>query len=150
MVAAGLHINGTLNDKTLIVIDGDKYNTQKEKQQQMKNVYTGNEPNKTAKREEALLHITQFKLPLDKSPEEFIWENLKASADNNEIIKTARNINAVADSHSYVNTIIDNIGIDRKVALDRIIEQLTKEPCWDDYVSNIITWLDARIANGDV
>lgn len=150
VVATGLHINDTLNDKTLIVIDGDEYNTPEKKQQQMDKVYTGNEVDKAAKRTEALSHITQFSLPQDKAPEEFIWESLKESADDNEITSTARSINAVADTHSYVNSIIESIGIDRRVALDRIIGQLAKEPCWGAYVVNIIAWIDARIANGDV
>lgn len=150
VVATGLHINGTLDDKTLVVIDGDEYNTEEKKRQQMDKVYTGNEPDKAIKRTEALSHITQFTLPMDKAPEEFIWENLKISADNNEIINAARSINAVANKHSYVNSIIDDIGIDRKVALDRIIEQLIKEPCWNAYVANITAWMEARITNGDV
>lgn len=150
IVATALHINGTLNDKTLIVIDGDVYETDEKKRDQMDSIYTGNEPDKPAKRLDALSHIKQMTLPMGKAPEEFIWENLKNSANNNEITQSARNTNAVADTHSYVNTIIDELGIDRKVALDRIIEQLTKEPCWTAYVAEIMDWIDARIANGDV
>ena len=89
-------------------------------------------------------------MPIGKAPEEFIWENLGTSADNTEITNSARAIHAVADSHSYIDAIVNELGIDRKVALDRIVEQLTKEPCWTGYVANIMNWIDARIANGDV
>lgn len=150
VVATGFHINGTLDDKILIVTDGDKYRTDDERRKQLEKVYTGNEPDKPAKRIEALSHITQFVLPEGKAPEEYIWECLNASADDTEIIRIAKSIQAVANSHSYVNSIIDNLGIDRKVALDRIIEQLTKEPCWNGYVANIMSWIDTRMANGDV
>lgn len=150
VVATGFHINGTLDDKTLVVIDGDRYETDDKKREQIKKVYTGDEPDKAAKREEVLSHITQLVLPVGKTPEEYIWEVLNNSADDNEIIRSAKSIHAVADKHSYVDRIIDDLGIDRKVALDRIIEQLTKEVCWNGYVSNITSWIDDRIANGDV
>lgn len=150
VVAMGLHINGTLNDKTLIVIDGDVYATDELKKEQLEKIYTGNEPEKAAKRNEALSHITQLILPAEKAPEKFIWENLGSSADNTEITYSARLIHAVADSHSYIDAIVNELGIDRKVALDRIVEQLTKEPCWAGYVANIMNWIDERVANGDV
>ena len=150
VVATGLHINESLNDRILIVIDGDKFKTEEEKRIQIEKVYTGNEPDKDAKRADALTHITQFTLPEGKTPEEYIWECLNASTDDNEIIMTAKSIHAVVDKHSYVDLIIDDLGIDRKVALDRIIDQLTKEPCWEGYVSNVTGWMDSRIVNGDV
>ena len=150
VVAAGFHINNTLDAKMLIVIDGDRYRTDDEKREQMEKVYTGNEPDKNAKRAEALSHITQFIIPEGRTPEEYIWESLNASTSDNEIIAAAKSIHAVVDKHSYVDLIIDNLGIDRKVALDRIIGQLTQEPCWNGYVRNILDWMDARIAYGDV
>lgn len=150
VVATGLHINGCLDDKTLIVTDGDIFRTEQDKKEQMEKVYTGNEPDKDAKRDEALSHITQFILPPSKAPEEFIWEAFNASVYDTEIIRSAKNIRAVVDKHSYVNAIIDDLGIDRMVALDRIVEQLTKEPCWNAYVAPVIAWMDERIANKDV
>lgn len=150
VVATAFHINGTLTSNMLIVIDGDAYRTDADRMKQMNDVYTGNEPDKPAKRLEALSHITQLLLPEGKAPEEFIWEQLRASAEDNEIIRISKSIHAVADTHSYVDSIIDNLGIDRKVALDRIIEQLTKEPCWSGYVTNIMAWIDTRIAAEEV
>ena len=150
VVATGFHINGNLNDRMLIVIDGDRFRTEEDKRSQMNKVYTGDEPDKEQKRTEALSHITQFTIPEGKTPEEYIWECLNASDDDNEIIRAAKAIHAVADKHSYVNFIIDDLGIDRKVALDRIVGQLTQEPCWSGYVSNVLAWMDERINNGDV
>lgn len=150
VVAAGFHINGTLTDKMLIVIDGDKFRTAEEKEDQMKKVYTGTEFDIGARRIEALSHISQLILPADRTPEEFIWECLNSSTDDSEIIRVSRSILGVVDKHSYVNRIVDCLGLDRRVALDRIVEQLTKEPAWGGYVANIMSWIDARIADGDV
>ena len=150
VVSTGLHINGTLSQKTLIVLDGDVYVTDPEKKAQIEKIYTGNEPDKVIKRGEALSHITQFNVPAGKAPEEYIWEQLNSSVYDNEIIRSAKAINAVADTHTYVDRIIDDLGIDRYVALDRIIEQMTHEPCWNGYVANIMNWIDERFARGDV
>lgn len=150
VVAAALHINGALNNRTLIVLDGDVYVTDAEKQDGMNKVYTGDEPDKPAKRAEALAHITQFCLPVGRTPEQFVWERLRASAENDEIPQVARSIQAVDDPHAYINFIIDELGIDRMVALDRIAGLLVKDANWSNYVGNIMNWIDERIASGDV
>ena len=62
----------------------------------------------------------------------------------------ARSIQAVDDPHAYINFIIDELGIDRMVALDRIAGLLVKDANWSNYVGNIMNWIDERIASGDV
>ena len=76
-VAAGLHIEGELSEKQLILIDGDVYKTDEDKLKMMKKRYAGNEAGKDQIRQEALQRIKDFKLPDGEQPEHFLWTMLK-------------------------------------------------------------------------
>ena len=148
-VAAGLYLAGRLNDKTIILIDGDVYTTEDERLKQIKQFLTGNEPAADKKRKECVNYIHQFHLPANTPPEKFIWEQLRDSEQNGELNKLAQSIGGVDNTHGYIDDIINDIGLNRKVALSQIINSVSYEACWDDYISELGQWADARKEAGD-
>ena len=148
-VAAGLFLAGKLDDKVLILTDGDVYTTEAARQQQIENVLTGNDPAAAARRAECIRHIHQFHLPANTPPEKYIWDQLRNSVRNEELNNMARGIHAVDDTHKYVDDIVRDLGLNRTVALSQIIQSLSMEPSWADYVSELSQWADDRIAAGE-
>lgn len=148
-VAAGLYLAGQLTENVIILTDGDVYTTEEERRQQINGILTGDDPGAVARRAECIRYIHQFHLPANTSPEKYIWEQLKNSVHNGELNNMARNINAVDDSHKYVDDIVNGIGLSRAVALSQIIHSLSQEPSWTNYVSELSDWAEERIAAGE-
>ena len=57
VVAAGLEIQGLLSDNQLLLMDGDVYRTEEERQNIMRKRYSGNEAGKEEHRQNALQRI---------------------------------------------------------------------------------------------
>lgn len=148
-VAAGLYLAGKLNERVIILTDGDVYTTDADRLEQIQDILTGNDPAADARRSECIGYIHQYHLPANTPPEKFIWEKLRNSDNNEELNNMARNIQAVDDSHKYVDDIINDLGLTRVVALSQIISSLSGEDCWADYTSELSQWADARIAAHD-
>lgn len=148
-VAAGLYVSGKLNDKVIILTDGDVYTTDAERVHQMEGILTGDDPEANARRVECVRFIHQYNLPANTPPEKFIWEQLRNSVHNEELNSVARSIQAVDNTHKYVDDIISILGLNRAVALSQIIQSLSLEPSWGNYVSELTLWAEDRIAAGD-
>lgn len=148
-VAAGLYLAGKLNEQVIILTDGDVYTTEAERLEQIEDILTGNDPAAGERRLECIRHINQYHLPANTPPEKYIWEQLRNSDRDEELNDMARNIQAVDDTHKYVDDIISNIGLSREVALSQIIHSLSQEPTWGDYVLELSQWADERIAAGE-
>ncbi|EAY26340.1 AAA family ATPase [Microscilla marina] len=145
-LATGLYLKGDNLDNTLILLDGDKYQTEDEKTKQMKKHFTGSEQDADEKRTNALKCIRQYCIPDGFSPEQFVHNKLKEiSDDDDEIVKAARQINAVRDKHDFVDQIITQLGYeDYQVGLNKVADKLFESPCWSDYVKEISDWLGQR------
>lgn len=63
--------------------------------------------------------------------------------------KLAQSIGGVDNTHDYIDNIINDIGLNRKVALSQIINSVSSEACWDDYISELGQWADVRKEAGD-
>lgn len=148
-VAAGLYLAGKLNEQVIILTDGDVYTTEAERLEQIEDILTGNDPAAGERRLDCIRHINQYHLPANTPPEKYIWEQLRNSDRDEELNDMARNIQAVDDTHKYVDDIINDIGLSREVALSQIIHSLSQEPTWDDYVLELSQWADERIAAGE-
>lgn len=148
-VATGLYLAGKLNERVIVLTDGDVYISETDRKEQIKNILTGDEPGADARREECMLCIHQYHLPANTSPEKFIWEELRNSTQNEEENEIARSINAVDNSHKYVNDIVRTLGLNREVALYKIINNISCGDRWADYISELGKWADERIAAGD-
>lgn len=148
-VAAGLYLSGKLNERVIILTDGDVYTTDADRLEQIQDILTGNDPAADARRTECIGYIHQYHLPANTPPEKYIWEKLRNSDKNEELNNMARNIQAVDDSHKYVDDIVNSLGLNRAVALSQIINSLSQEASWNDYVLELSQWADERIAAGD-
>ena len=138
-VAAGLHIQGQLSEKQLILIDGDVYKTDEEKLNIMKKRYSGNENGKEIVRREAISHIKQFNLPEHEHPEHFLWTLLKTKQGS--LSEFANRIQTnINDKHHYLYDIFILQGESRPIFLKELIEELRVDPAWDNYVSEVNTW----------
>ena len=143
VVAAGCDIQEADSENKLFVMDGDRYRTEAERIAQMQKCYSGNEAERDARRGRALQHIKQFILPEEEQPEHYLWAQLKGTA--NDLATIAREIKAVADDkHAYLYDVQIKSGESRDAFLTRLMSVLSKEAFWNDYVSELSSWLDDR------
>lgn len=145
VVAAGLEIQGADLENKIILMDGDRYRTQEERNQQMKKCYSGTENDKEDRRERALSLIKQYNLPEGEQPEHFLWEKLKA-IDNNSLADYAKEIVVVEDKHSYLYDVQRRSGEERCDFLFQLTNILAEQGFWSGYVKELSDWLDARKA----
>jgi len=93
----------------LFVLDGDIYKTDEEQKKQIDKVLTGTTDKDNILRETALTRITQFVLPDGEKPEKYYHSLICNIDDNklnndeeyNEILRVARDIQNVGDSHKF-------------------------------------------------
>ena len=142
-VAAGLHIEGELSEKQLILIDGDVYKTDEDKLKMMKKRYAGNEAGKDQIRQEALQRIKDFKLPDGEQPEHFLWTMLKTK--QGKLAELANGIDENQDDrHGYIYDVYLLQGECRAIFLKELIEILETDNQWENYVSEVKIWAQAR------
>jgi hypothetical protein len=98
-------------------------------------------------REQILLQITQFNLPIGFSPDRYIHSLLRDLSTSmiNQITETAMEISKVDNDHNYVDEIIYRIDYPNKmVGLSKIIEIVSKHPKWNEVIAPIQEWLLLR------
>ena len=130
-------------NNTLIVLDGDVYRTNQEKQDQIKKYFSGTEKNSDENRKNALAIISQYSIPEGKQPEEFIHSCLCKCDEELEIVIEAKKIQAVDDNHKFVSELTDKLGDDRNIVneITRLCSTTTE---WENYVKPIEDWLMER------
>jgi len=142
-LAGAAALNGKLTVNDVFVLDGDVYRDDSKREHRMKQVVAGDDLAAVAKRAEALTAICQFTLPLETKPEAYIWEILRAedpttyAGMGGEIVSAAQEIAVVADSHQYVQRILDRTGYERAVGLLRVVDTLATTAAWPSYVAEI-------------
>ena len=142
-VAAGKILDRESLNKILIVIDGDKYTTYDEKKERLQSVLSGTEQEHDAKIERALSIITQFDLPANKSPEEYIHSMLVTMDSEEECVLCAKEITCVKDKHDWIWEIRKRMGIDDRIYHD-IVEVVAKNENWGGYVNNVQEWIENK------
>ncbi len=143
IAASYLLTNQSLNN-VLVVLDGDIYRNLDEKKAMLEKFLSGSERNHSVKIEKALGIISQFCLPEGQKPEEFLFGKLKEINVDDEIIREAKKIHGVYDSHDWINVIVNRIGDNRAVVLSQIVKLCAKEEWWKVYTENIEKWLSTR------
>ena len=149
-VLAGLRLRGENCDHSMFVLDGDVYRTEEEQEKRLEFVLTGNDEHAKSLRKFSLERIKCLNLPENTKPEKYIHSIIVSleGIDNNEfneIIKVARQIEAVDDSHKYVDDIITRLDLNRDVGLSKIIDLFSSTQAWSGYVANVKDWLDLQI-----
>ena len=142
-VAAGLHIQGTLSDNQLILIDGDVYTTEAEREKAIKKRFSGNEAGKDHVRSEALRRIKQFNLPVGEHPEHYLWTMLKTKQGS--LAEFANRIDPLqGDKHCYIYEIFKLQGESREIFLKDLVDTLKTDAAWAQYVSEVQIWAHAK------
>ena len=139
-------------ENMLFVLDGDIYKTDEEQKKQIDKVLTGTTDKDNILRETALTRITQFVLPDGEKPEKYYHSLICNIDDNklnndeeyNEILRVARDIQNVGDSHKFFDNIIERMGYNREVGLDKLVNLLSLTSEWDNIKRNIKNWLENK------
>jgi hypothetical protein len=148
-VSAGLLLSGQSIINALFVLDGDVYITSEDKDKQLKKVMTGNGDQIDILRDKALKNITQFNLPSQKSPEQFILNcihtlTIQLDEENEEIKNIAYDIVNAGDQHNLVNLLIQQMGANKEIGLNRIIRVASKSPDWSIFSEPVHVWLEDK------
>ncbi|WP_162800394.1 ATP-dependent nuclease [Acetobacterium bakii] len=141
IMASSIVLKGEDYKNTLIVLDGDVYKTNEEKMAAIKKVLTGTEEQHVKKIVDAVSIIKDLNLPTDISPEEFIYSLLIEMPEEKEIIKQAKKINAVSNSHQWIDGLVESMGHVKEYVLPNIIDTVKKNERWEDYISTIHHWM---------
>lgn len=142
--------NVTSCENSIFVLDGDRYKSKSEQEEQVKKVLTGNDNHAKELRNNALKKIKSFNLPEGFNPEKYIHSLIvkldknKKNAGEYEIIEAAEQIRGVNDSHEYISLLIDQLGYNRIVGLSKIIDLFSTTEEWETYVSPIKKWLISK------
>lgn len=146
--AAGAVLAGNDISNYLFIIDGDLYTTAAEKKQRMNAVLTGSDFGSRRNKVTALKQISQFNLPAGTGPEKYFHSIITViPATNNgvwdEIIGASQDINAVPDTHHFIDDIIERLGYSRN-DYKEVVNLLSSQPFWTVYNDPIRTWLQAK------
>ena len=120
------------------------YRSDEEKRNQIKKHYSGTEEKADEKREKAISIISQYILPDDKSPEQFLYDLLCENDDGDEIIAIAKRIHAVRDKHEWIAKIAEEIDNNSEMIVSTIIDKCSKSNNWETYVEPIKQWIEQR------
>ena len=142
---AGQHMSGTNLTNWLVILDGDKYTTADEKETQMKKAYSGTENDIEQRRSEALTCISQYKLPDNTAPEEFLYSLLIKCESDNEIVRTALSINAANDTHHLISHIKEQLQENMDTLISQIVSMVEHTEEWKVYISPVEDWIKSRI-----
>jgi len=149
-LAAGKQLSQEDTSNTLIVFDGDDCRTDDERMVQMKKYITGTEDDIEDKRKQALKLISQYLLPKDCSPEKFIYDLLcSVDESDNEIVKAAREINAVNDNHDLIKQIKEKLQESEEGIVKDIVKLISDKPElnkeWTNFTKLIDYWMKDRV-----
>lgn len=139
-IAAGLELQGAIDNNKLILLDGDVYLTSEEKMKQMKKRLGGNEAGKDAIRSHALSIVKELHLPANEQPEHYLWLLLRTKtgelADLANMVDQSPN-----DKHSYLYEIFEKQGEDKSTYYRNVVRTIKNDVSWNTYVSAITDWI---------
>ncbi|HEY5748982.1 MAG TPA: AAA family ATPase [Chryseolinea sp.] len=149
----GAILNGSDISNAIFVLDGDLYRTEAEKRAQIARILTGTDAASRTRRGDALQAIIQFALPEEKAPEQYFHESIVslttlANHEEEEIRLAAIQIEAVNDTHHYIDDILARLGAEGQYS--EIVNLLAKQPWWGGYTASLRDWLRGRKAALDL
>lgn len=140
VVASSFILKNEDYGNVLVVIDGDVYREEEDKKREIEKVLSGTEKDHDDKVMSAMSMIRDLQIPPDIAPEKYIYDMLVEMDDGHEVVRCARKLKAVADSHGWLDEIIKEIG-QEDVLLYQIMEIVSENPLWESYVQKIRDWL---------
>lgn len=147
---SGLLLGGQDISNSIFVLDGDVYSKEQEKTDRLKKVITGTDELAERYKAKAIHAIKQYRLPENMKPEQFLHRLICSvgssdDAEHQEIIDIANDIIVVDESHKYIDDIIERLGFERNVGLSKIVDLVSTTEEWNDYVSDICSWLNSKV-----
>lgn len=139
-IAAGLELQGQIDNKKLILLDGDVYTSEVERVKQIKKKIGGTEVGKDAIRNHALTIIKQLNLPAGEQPEHFLWSILKTTQGDLADLANMVNQNP-DDKHHYLYDIYQMQGEDMGTYCRNVVKAIKNDAGWDGYVNEITDWI---------
>jgi hypothetical protein len=153
-LAAGLILSGGHSVASqLFLLDGDLYVTRELQLVRANAVLSGTEAHAAARRERCLESIrtlrAQAGTPL--APEAQLHRMIRELPQQedegiSEIVDLAISIEAVDDTHSFIELIVKTLNVQRSVGLNAIVKVAALSTAWDPYVVELRDWLGARRA----
>jgi ABC-type branched-subunit amino acid transport system ATPase component len=151
-LAAGLILSGGHDlASQLFLLDGDLYITHEQQLDRAKAVLSGTEAIADARRQSCVDGIRKLCATpgIAPAPEPQLHRMIRdlapqENAGVNEIIGLAQGIEAVDDSHSFVELIIQTLNVDRSVGMNNLVKVAALSPAWDPYVAELRAWLVER------
>ena len=70
---------------------------------------------------------------------------ISSSTEENEIIKAARRIHAVSDSHDWIDTITKQIDDSSDIIMHEVLKLVSTSNKWNAFVKPIVKWLTERL-----
>ena len=104
---------------------------------------TGSEIGREEKIQRAQSIISQFNLPVGLKPEEYIHGKLIRMEDDNEIVRCAKSLRNVDDSHKLITEIGERLGLGKRI-YEHIMEIVPKDSEWEQYIENVKIWLEGK------
>ena len=153
-IASALEIQLPLDDvdqrrNILFVLDGDVYQTDEQKQNQINKILSGNGDEIEQRRRNVLRMLSQYAsiasvIQQNKNmcPEEYIYNALIELPENNgnpEIVDAARSLGVVVDPHDYINKLEENYDIH-----DIVNVFISNNEKWESYTRMVDSWISAR------
>lgn len=153
-IASALEIQLPLNDvdqrrNILFVLDGDVYQTDEQKQNQINKILSGNGDEIEQRRRNVLRMLSQYAsiasvIQQNKNmcPEEYIYNAIIELPENNgnpEIVDAARSLGVVVDPHDYINKLEENYDIH-----DIVNVFISNNEKWESYTRMVDSWISAR------
>lgn len=151
-LAAGLILSGGHDlASQLFLLDGDLYATGEEQLERAKAVLSGTEVDAAARRQSCIAGIRKLCAThgFASAPEPQLHRMIRdlppqQDAGFNEIIDLAQGIQAVDDTHSFVELIIQTLNVHRSVGMNNIVRVAALSPAWNSYVEELRAWLVER------
>lgn len=151
-LAAGLILSGGHSvDAQLFLLDGDLYLTQESQIERANAVLSGTEADAVARRQSCIEGIRKLcaQAGAPFAPEAQIHRMIRElprqqEAAANEIIDLAVGIEAVDDTHSFIELIVHTLNVHRPVGLNAIVKVAALSLAWEPYVAELREWLVAR------
>lgn len=151
-LAAGLILSGGHNvDSQLFLLDGDLYITHELQLERANAVLSGTEAHAAARRQSCLSGIRKLcaQAGVHPAPEaQLHWmiRNLPRQQDagENEVIDLAVGIEAVDDTHLFIELILQTLNVSRTAGMNTVVKVAALSPAWGPYVAELREWLVAR------
>lgn len=140
-LSSGLVLKDENCNNVLIVLDGDVFVTVEEKIKEIQRILSGTEKDHIDKVTYAASLIKGFVLPTGVEPEKYIYDMLVEMDDDNEIIRAAKKLKAVSNSHQWLDRLVQRMGQNEESILNSIIDLVADNSKWESYIKEIHQWL---------